>query len=622
MRASVTGKPKLRQRGPRTPLQWGDTLRELADMHGVGVVAQDEKGNLNTPVRFNREDWTWEGFDGKEWIPTVEGSGTTEIITRIISTVVTGDTISHNATLAKQGGLSPNQYYHLNRAHHDQVGAFLDDAGFPGGVTVGQFSNTGLHIFDTDASHDLIIKAGDGLSADRILTLTTGDAARTITLSGNPTLADWFDQAVKAASSPTFAGMTLTAFSGFVLATAGVLSARALLDADIPSGIMRDTEHASDAHTMTLDGVDLSAFKTTYNAHDHGAADPTQVDYTTLLNIPTSFTPTAHNILSASHGDSTAASAVRGDIIIGQGASPVWARLPFPPSPTGKFLQATATDAGWSAYALTIEAGSILGQDYSTDASPTFAGLTLSGLAAGYLVFTGAGGVLSIDGGVTYNAATDTLTVINLQAPTGAIGAVATPVPTAYITSLYTNASSVIAGATLGTTTITGSENSAYILSLIDATAGGNYAQGLKLNLRYTAGSSRDIVDFQSGSVSKFKVTGSGTTITAGNESVASGGTLADGYAGAVRLTPTYTGVAGAPAETVTRGNYIDVLRPTLTDISMTDACVLRFPAAAGTHEAVDAGSTKTTPGTVNAWVKVNVNGTVYYIPAYTSKTT
>jgi len=65
--------------------------------------------------------------------------------------------------------------------------------------------NTGLHILDTGGDHDLIIVPGTDLSADRILTITTGDAARTITLSGNPTLADWFDQSVKVAGSPTFA---------------------------------------------------------------------------------------------------------------------------------------------------------------------------------------------------------------------------------------------------------------------------------------------------------------------------------------------------------------------------------------------------------------------------------
>jgi len=70
--------------------------------------------------------------------------------------------------------------------------------------------NDGLHLLDTNASHDLIIAPGSDLTADRTLTLTTGDAARTITLSGNPTLADWFDQSVKQAASPTFAGLTLT----------------------------------------------------------------------------------------------------------------------------------------------------------------------------------------------------------------------------------------------------------------------------------------------------------------------------------------------------------------------------------------------------------------------------
>ncbi len=71
------------------------------------------------------------------------------------------------------------------------------------GVTLG---NEGLHLLDTGGDHDLIIKPGTDLGADRILTITTGDAARTITLSGNPTLGDWFDQSVKQASSPTFTG--------------------------------------------------------------------------------------------------------------------------------------------------------------------------------------------------------------------------------------------------------------------------------------------------------------------------------------------------------------------------------------------------------------------------------
>lgn len=70
---------------------------------------------------------------------------------------------------------------------------------------------TGFHLVDTDASHVLKLVAGSNLSADRTLTITPGDAARTITLTGSPTLADWFDQGVKTTSGPTFANLVTTA---------------------------------------------------------------------------------------------------------------------------------------------------------------------------------------------------------------------------------------------------------------------------------------------------------------------------------------------------------------------------------------------------------------------------
>lgn len=43
--------------------------------------------------------------------------------------------------------------------------------------------NTGLHVLDTNASHDLIIKPGSDLTADRTFTLTTGNADRTLDIS-------------------------------------------------------------------------------------------------------------------------------------------------------------------------------------------------------------------------------------------------------------------------------------------------------------------------------------------------------------------------------------------------------------------------------------------------------
>lgn len=92
----------------------------------------------------------------------------------------------------------------------------------------------------------------------------------------------------------------------------------------------------------------------------------------------------------------------------------------------------------------------------------------------------------------------------------------------------------------------------------------------------------------------------------------------ADKYAATLTLDPGYSG-----AFTVDRHNYIDAQNvSTASSAVVTDAALVRFDAAAGTHKAVDSGTTKTTPGTVDAWVKVNINGTLYYLPAYTSKTT
>lgn len=84
------------------------------------------------------------------------------------------------------------------------------------------FQNEGLRVLDTNDSHGLIISPKSDLTADRILSLVTGDAARTVTLSGNPTLADWFDQSVKIAASPTFVNLTLS--TGQVTVTGGVMA--------------------------------------------------------------------------------------------------------------------------------------------------------------------------------------------------------------------------------------------------------------------------------------------------------------------------------------------------------------------------------------------------------------
>jgi hypothetical protein len=50
------------------------------------------------------------------------------------------------------------------------------------------FPNAGLHILDTNGTHDLIVSPGSNLTADRTLTINTGDANRALTLSGDATI--------------------------------------------------------------------------------------------------------------------------------------------------------------------------------------------------------------------------------------------------------------------------------------------------------------------------------------------------------------------------------------------------------------------------------------------------
>lgn len=79
--------------------------------------------------------------------------------------------------------------------------------------------------------------------------------------------------------------------------------------------------------------------------------------------------------------------------------------------------------------------------------------------------------------------------------------------------------------------------------------------------------------------------------------------------------------VLGPLPVTIARVNYFNLPNVQVEGVEVTQAAVMRFDAPAGTHKAVDEGTIKSTPGTVNGWIKVNINGTIFYIPSYTSKT-
>jgi len=72
------------------------------------------------------------------------------------------------------------------------------------------------------------------------------------------------------------------------------------------------------------------------------ATFPTTWAWGSLSGVPSTFTPSAHNLLSASHGDTTAASPTRGDGIFALGPTPTWQRLGHPP--TGGYFKWNGTD--------------------------------------------------------------------------------------------------------------------------------------------------------------------------------------------------------------------------------------------------------------------------------------
>lgn len=84
-----------------------------------------------------------------------------------------------------------------------------------------------------------------------------------------------------------------------------------------------------------------------------------------------------------------------------------------------------------------------------------------------------------------------------------------------------------------------------------------------------------------------------------------------DAYAAAITIEPLYSG-----AYTVTRHNYFNVKNiATGSGAAVTDACLFRFDAALGTHQATTGDSDFGT-------IKVNANGTKYYIPVFNNYNT
>lgn len=104
--------------------------------------------------------------------------------------------------------------------------------------------NTGLHLLDTDSSHDLIVVPGSNLTADRTLTITTGDANRTLTLTADSSIGG--TAAILAGNQNLTGGFTTTSYD------AGTKSSGTFT----PDPTLGNMQHATNngAHTLAPPG--------------------------------------------------------------------------------------------------------------------------------------------------------------------------------------------------------------------------------------------------------------------------------------------------------------------------------------------------------------------------------
>ena len=78
------------------------------------------------------------------------------------------------------------------------------------GLLFGQGPVQKVRLWDTNLSHSLLLNWNEDRTAGYTLNWIGITADRTITLQGNPTLDDWFDQSVKTTFSPTFVTVKLS----------------------------------------------------------------------------------------------------------------------------------------------------------------------------------------------------------------------------------------------------------------------------------------------------------------------------------------------------------------------------------------------------------------------------
>lgn len=195
-----------------TGYNWIDPNTLFANLSGWEVnraLEADGSGNIVasaiTATELNYLDGVTSAIQTQLDARCLESVFGTSISTGLL---LDGTALKASAILQKYHAIDPSADVQTmlgsanNAAICSNIGLGTEDSPSFAGITV---ANTGLHILDTDSTHDLIIRPGSDLTADRTLTVTTGDADRTLIISGTTVL----NQNVSTSGNPLFSSVYL-----------------------------------------------------------------------------------------------------------------------------------------------------------------------------------------------------------------------------------------------------------------------------------------------------------------------------------------------------------------------------------------------------------------------------